>query len=131
MNSYTLFQYLIIVVKVLFTLTLIIQLTQYIDLSYFTESFYEKNSERKEKLENLYIFLMSILLIAIFRNRSKGTYKFSHLELELLLLFGFVLSIKTFVNWLKQLKDKNVNNEETNVISYAIEVTADVFIPLS
>ena len=131
MNSYTIFQYFIIVVKLLFALTLIIQLTQYINLSHFTESFYETNSERKEKLENLYIFLMSILLIIIFRNRSKKTRKFSHLELELLLLFGFVLAIKTFVNWLKQLRDKNINNKETNVISDAIEVTTDVFIPLS
>ena len=81
-----------------------LQLTNLFNYKYFSDKFYENNDENKEKTENLYIFLMSILIIVIFNNRSKQNYKFSRLELELLFVFGVVLSIKLFVDWLKKFR---------------------------
>ena len=135
-DSYTLFLYFILFVKGLFALTMILDMFYFSDSKIFSKEFMEKNSERKERLENLYLFLMAIMLIIIFHNRSKTSIKFTGLERELLYLLGLVLAFKLFFTWYKRFKtvvlqDKSSNNTDTNVLQETIDVTTDVFIPLS
>ena len=87
------------------------------------------------RLENLYLFLMAIMVIIVFRDRSKTSIKFTALERELLYLLGLVLAFKLFFTWFKRFKkvvlqDKSNNNKDTNVVQESIDVTTDVFIPL-
>ena len=126
MNLYNSFLYFIIFVKLLYVITTLLQLTKLFNLNLFSDKFYKKNDENKEKTENLYIFLMSILIIIIFNNRTKYTYKFRRLELELLFVFGVVLSIKLFVDWLKKYK---VSNKKGNKIQDLLESINEFIIP--
>ena len=135
-DSYTLFLYFILFVKGLFALTMILDMFNFSDSKIFSKEFMEKNSERKERLENLYLFLMAIMLIIVFRDRSKTSIKFTALERELLYLMGLVLAFKLFFTWFKRFKkvvlqDKSSNNTDTNVLQETIDVTTDVFIPVS
>tara|TARA_B100000963_G_scaffold356316_1_gene376200 strand:- start:523 stop:933 length:411 start_codon:yes stop_codon:yes gene_type:complete len=127
MDFYVVFLYSIIVLKVCFAISLCIAITRYANIGIISDSLYDKNHEIKEKLENLYIFLMSITLIIIFRDRSRIHFKFSNLELELLFLFGIVLFMQTFTNWLKKYTEKR--KKKNDDISNTLEVTADFFIP--
>ena len=126
MNFYNYFLYFIIFVKVLFVITTLLQLTELLNYDFFSDEFYDSNDENKEKIENLYIFLMSILIIIIFNNRTKYTYKFSRLELELLFVFGIVLSIKLFVDWLKKFR---LNEREGNKLQDILESINEFIIP--
>lgn len=126
MNFYTILLYLIIFVKLLYVVSMLLQLTNLFNYKYFSEKFYENNDENKEKIENLYIFLMSILIIIIFKNRSKQNYKFSRLELELLFVFGVVLSIKLFVDWLKKFR---LNKKQANKTQDVLESIFEFVIP--
>ena len=126
MNLYNSFLYFIIFVKLLYVITTLLQLTKLFNLNLFSDKFYKKNDENKEKTENLYIFLMSILIIIIFNNRTKYTYKFRRLELELLFVFGVVLSIKLFVDWLKKYK---VSNKKGNKIQDLLESIIEFIMP--
>ena len=112
MLFYSFFLYFIIFVKVLFVISLLAQLTENLNEPIFDDEFYELNHENKEKIENLYFFLMSILLIYIFKDRTKKSYIFDRIELELLFVFGFVLSFKLFVNWLKGFMDEDDQDDE-------------------
>ena len=127
MNFYTILLYLIIFVKLLYVITILLQLTNLFNYKYFSDKFYENNDENKEKTENLYIFLMSILIIVIFNNRSKQNYKFSRLELELLFVFGVVLSIKLFVDWLKKFR---LNRKQANKTQDVLESIFEFIIPV-
>ena len=127
MNFYTILLYLIIFVKLLYVITILLQLTNLFNYKYFSDKFYENNDENKEKTENLYIFLMSILIIIIFKNRSKQNYKFSRLELELLFVFGVVLSIKLFVDWLKKFR---LNKKQANKTQDVLESIFEFVIPV-
>lgn len=126
MNLYNSFLYFIIFVKLLYVITTLLQLTQLFNFKFFSDKFYKSNDENKEKTENLYIFLMSILIIIIFNNRTKYTYKFRRLELELLFVFGVVLSIKLFVDWLKKYK---VSNKKGNKIQDLLESIIEFIMP--
>ena len=112
MLFYSLFLYFIIFVKLLFIISLLAQLTENLNEPIFDEEFYELNDENKERIENLYFFLMAILLIYIFKDRSRKSYSFSRIELELLFVFGFVLSFKLFVNWLKGFMDEDDEDDD-------------------
>ena len=134
MNSYLLFLYFILTVKCIFAFSITLELVNVATSKFFSKEFMEKNDEIQEKLKNLYFFLMAIMLIIIFRNRSKSSIKFMSLELELLYLFGLVLSFKLFFAWLKKLKKKlgrTNDNSNIDIAHNAIDVTADVFIPLA
>lgn len=126
MNLYNSFLYFIIFVKLLYVISTLLQLTKLFNFNFFSDKFYKSNDENKEKIENLYIFLMSILIIIIFNNRTKYTYKFRRLELELLFVFGVVLSIKLFVDWLKKYK---VSNKKGNKIQDLLESINEFIIP--
>lgn len=135
-DFYTLFLYFILLVKGLFALTMILDMFDFSDSKIFSKEFMEKNGERKERFENLYLFLMAIMLIIIFRDRSRTSIKFTGLERELLYLLGLVLAFKLFFTWYKRFKkvvlqDKSNKHTDTNVIQDTIDVTTDVFIPLS
>ena len=136
MNVYVLFLYFILTVKCLFALTMIIDLLNFSTKGYFSEEFMHKNHERKERLENLYLFLMAVMIVVIFHNRSQKTKKFLPLEIELLYLLGLVLAFKLFFTWLKRfkriaLKEKMENEGGNNdIIKETIDVTVDVFVPL-
>ena len=69
---------------------------------------------------------MSILIIIIFNNRTKYTYKFSRLELELFFVFGIVLSIKLFIDWLKKFR---LNEREGNKLQDILESIDEFIIP--
>ena len=112
MLFYSFFLYFIIFVKLLFIISLLAQLTENLNEPIFDEEFYELNDENKERIENLYFFLMAILLIYIFKDRSRKSYSFSRIELELLFVFGFVLSFKLFVNWLKGFMDEDDEDDD-------------------
>tara|TARA_Y100001970_G_scaffold279398_1_gene386649 strand:+ start:733 stop:1140 length:408 start_codon:yes stop_codon:yes gene_type:complete len=122
MNSYLFLLYLIIFVKLCFALSLLIQVSSYFDLKFISEEFYEANEHNKERFENLYFFLMSLMLLSLFKNRSKHSYKFSKLELELLFLFGIVLFIKMFADWLKKYREtKSSGNKFADIADAIIE----------
>tara|TARA_Y100000589_G_scaffold38083_1_gene31856 strand:- start:189 stop:593 length:405 start_codon:yes stop_codon:yes gene_type:complete len=112
MLFYSFFLYFIIFVKLIFVISLLAQLTENLNEPIFDEEFYELNHENKEKIENLYFFLMAVLLIYIFKDRTRKSYSFNRIELELLFVFGFVLSFKLFVNWLKGFMDKHDEDDD-------------------
>ena len=112
MLFYSFFLYFIIFVKLIFVISLLAQLTENLNEPIFDEEFYELNHENKEKIENLYFFLMAVLLIYIFKDRTRKSYSFNRIELELLFVFGFVLSFKLFVNWLKGFMDNHDEDDE-------------------
>ena len=127
MNYYNILLYFIIFVKISYVISILLQLTNVFNYKYFSDKFYENNDENKEKIENLYIFLMAILIIIIFNNRSKQNYKFSRLELELLFVFGVVLSIKLFVDWLKKFR---LNRKQANKTQDVLESIFEFVIPV-
>ena len=127
MNYYNILLYFIIFVKISYVISILLQLTNVFNYKYFSDKFYENNDENKEKIENLYIFLMAILIIIIFNNRSKQNYKFSRLELELLFVFGVVLSIKLFVDWLKKFR---LNKKQANKTQDVLESIFEFVIPV-
>ena len=131
MNSYTGFLYFILFVKSCFALTLMIDLLDFVFSDLFSDEFVKKSDERKERLENLYFFLMGLMLIMIFRERSKLSIKFMKFELELLYLFGLVLSFKLFFTWLKRFRAMNkTEKKDDNIVQESIDVTTDIFVPL-
>ena len=69
MNAYTMFLYFIVLAKVMYSLSVLLQFTELIGWDYFSNDFCERN---KERFEHLYVLLMSSLVIYIFRNRAKG-----------------------------------------------------------
>ena len=127
MNYYNILLYFIVFVKISYVISILLQLTNVFNYKYFSDKFYENNDENKEKIENLYIFLMAILIIIIFNNRSKQNYKFSRLELELLFVFGVVLSIKLFVDWLKKFR---LNKKQANKTQDVLESIFEFVIPV-
>ena len=122
MNYYNILLYFIIFVKISYVISILLQLTNVFNYKYFSDKFYENNDENKEKIENLYI-----LIIIIFNNRSKQNYKFSRLELELLFVFGVVLSIKLFVDWLKKFR---LNKKQANKTQDVLESIFEFVIPV-
>lgn len=121
MSAYTLFLYFIVLVKMLYSVSVLLQFTKLLGWSTFTSEFYTTN---KERFENLYVLLMSSLVMFTFYNRNKGTYRFSRFESELFFIFGMILICQLFTNWY----DKYVNvdhDEESNVVT----TTTDFIIP--
>lgn len=135
MNSYHIFLYFILFVKVLFAISMTLDLLNFGEFSFLSDEFFKKNHERKERLENLYLFLMSIMLIIVFRNRHKSSIKFIHLELELLFLLGLVLCFKLFFTWVRRFKEvidaDDKKDDNVDIIQDTIDVTTDIFIPLA
>lgn len=126
MNAYTIFLYAIVLAKVMYSLSVLLQFTELLGWDYFSNEFYEKN---KERFEHLYILMMSSLVIYIFRNRAKGTYKFTRFEAELFFVFGIILISQLFTNWLKSYVQVNDDKDEDEKESDVVEVTTDFIIP--
>jgi uncharacterized membrane protein len=103
MDYYTLFLYLIVLIKISYSFSILLQFTQTIKWKVFPESFYKQNKENQERIENLYIFLMAVVLIYVFKNRQRS-YKFSNLEVELFFVFGIILVIRQATNWYQKNK---------------------------
>ena len=96
---------------------------------YFDKSKEKKFVEGKERVENLYFFLMSIMLIAVFYSRHARTLKY--IERELFHFFGWVLAYALFTKFIerrKKLKKQKstVKNETEDLVSELIEFTIPV-----
>jgi hypothetical protein len=77
---------------------------------------YVKNIEdNKERLENLYFFLMAVMITSVMMYTKKG-YTFTYLEKELIKFFGMVLMFKLTVDFLKKYED-----EETSIFISIID----------
>lgn len=98
--------------------------------------------EYKEKMENLYFFLMSIMIVYIFCVPSSR--RLSSIERELLHVFGWVLMYSLFSKFIEKRTRKNKKdsktsnssdvsskNENTNndTINDIIEELIDFFVP--
>lgn len=115
------FLYLIVFIKMLYSVSVLLQLTELLGWTTFSSEFYTTN---KERFENLYVLLMSSLLLYAFRNRSKGSFRFSKFEAELFYVFGIILICQLFTNWYD--KYVNVDDEEEGGV---ISTTADFIVP--
>lgn len=96
---------------------------------YFDKSKEKTFVEGKERIENLYFFLMSIMLIAVFYSRHTRTLKY--IERELFHFFGWVLAYALFTKFIerrKKLKKQKstVKNETEDLVSELIEFTIPV-----
>lgn len=121
MDAYTIFLYFIVLVKVLYSLSVLFQLTELLGWHTFSSEFIEMN---KERFENLYVLLMASLVTYTFRNRQKGGVRFSRFEAELFFVFGLILISQLFTNWYRNYVDSE-EEEESDVV----DVTTDFIIP--
>lgn len=124
MDYYTLFLYFIVFVKVLYSLSVAFQLTKLLKLKIVPDYIYEYNENDQKRLEHLYTFLMSTVLIGIFRKRTNFSYKFSKLEVDLLFIFGIILISELMTNWYQSYIDVDDDTKKD-----AVETTAEFIIP--
>ena len=82
--------------------------------------------EGKERIENLYFFFMSIMLIVVFYSRYTRNLKY--IERELFHFFGWVLGyalLTKFIERRKKLKKENISkkNEKEDLVNELIDFT--------
>ena len=127
---YKILIFTIIIVKVIYLI--IVVCTQLAGFGiYFDKSKEKKFVEGKERVENLYFFLMSIMLIFVFYTRHAR--KLKYIERELFHFFGWVLGYALFTKFMnrrKKLKNQNKNStdkdETEDLVSEIIEFTIPV-----
>ena len=121
MDGYTAFLYFIIVVKVFYSMSVLLQLTEVLHWSFIPTQIYTINQANQTRFENLYIFLMSLMMFRVFRNRRSFAYRFRKLELELLYIFSIILISQLVVSWYQTY----INKENDD----AVKTTTEMIVP--
>ena len=116
------FLYFIVLVKILYSVSVLLEFTKLLGWTVISNSFFARN---KNRFKNLYVLLMSSLMLHTFKNRTKGRYSFSKFEAELFLMFGLILICELFTNWYDM--HVNVNNDKESDL---VSTTTDFIIPV-
>ncbi len=104
-RGYVYFMYFIIFVKIIYLIYTIFDFIDVYDLFYI-DDYIPNIYYNKERLENLYFFLMAIIILLIMNNSNK-VYNFTYLEKELIRVFAMVLIFKIVVDFLKKYEENN------------------------
>ncbi len=106
-KGYVYLMYFIIFVKIIYVLYTTFDFIESYEL-FDIDDYIPNIDYNKERLENLYFFLMGVMILLIMNNSNKG-YKFTYLEKELVRFFAMVLIFKLTVDFLKKYEENEKN----------------------